>query len=299
MGRPVILYIAGLGRSGSTVLGDALATLPGFCAVGETHHIWQRGCLENWRCGDGPDFADHPIWQAAVAAAKTQRPGAPIAQRAALVQRLKRARHNLSGLSHPADRAAYQQDFDAIYTSLAQSLGARVLIDTGKWPFHARIMQSSAAVDLRVLHLSRDPCAVAFSRRTGKATPGPQGTPIEMKPQSAARLALRWRWRTWQVQRLAKGGPYARIAYEAFVTDPATSLGRAFGALGLALPPDALDSLATGAFDRRPSIAFSGNPNRMHPGRVTLRADQRWQTGLPAPQKALVRGLTLTSGRLS
>ncbi|MFT5362413.1 MAG: hypothetical protein ACI9VX_000030, partial [Dinoroseobacter sp.] len=68
MPRPIVLFIAGMGRSGSTLLGDVLDTFDGVTAVGELHHIWGRGADENWRCGDGPLFWDHPGWQRVVAA---------------------------------------------------------------------------------------------------------------------------------------------------------------------------------------------------------------------------------------
>ena len=41
--RPKILFIAGIGRSGSTLLSRMLAQIDGFQAVGELHHLWQTG----------------------------------------------------------------------------------------------------------------------------------------------------------------------------------------------------------------------------------------------------------------
>ena len=52
-----VLYIAGEGRSGSTILGNILSQIDGFFSVGEMHHIWDRGFIENWRCSCGATFS--------------------------------------------------------------------------------------------------------------------------------------------------------------------------------------------------------------------------------------------------
>src|SRR5713101_2080953 len=51
--RPRILYLGGLGRSGSTLIERLLGELPGVCAVGEVVHMWRRGVVEGERCGCG------------------------------------------------------------------------------------------------------------------------------------------------------------------------------------------------------------------------------------------------------
>ena len=43
--RSVVLYIAGSGRSGSTVLGRILGRVEGFGAVGELRYVWERRIL--------------------------------------------------------------------------------------------------------------------------------------------------------------------------------------------------------------------------------------------------------------
>ena len=48
-----VAYIAGAGRSGSTLLAMMLGTLPGWVSVGELRHLWARGVEENQLCGCG------------------------------------------------------------------------------------------------------------------------------------------------------------------------------------------------------------------------------------------------------
>ena len=42
---PRVVYLGGLGRSGTTLLERLLAARPGVCAAGETVHLWQRGLV--------------------------------------------------------------------------------------------------------------------------------------------------------------------------------------------------------------------------------------------------------------
>src|SRR5947209_4769350 len=59
-----VTYIAGAGRSGSTLLAMMLGTLPGWVSVGELRHLWARGVEENQLCGCGEPFLSCPFWNA-------------------------------------------------------------------------------------------------------------------------------------------------------------------------------------------------------------------------------------------
>lgn len=62
--QPVrLLYLAGIGRSGSTLLERLLGEVPGVCSLGEVTHLWRRGVLRNERCGCGTPFLDCPFWR--------------------------------------------------------------------------------------------------------------------------------------------------------------------------------------------------------------------------------------------
>ena len=58
----VVLLVAGSGRSGSTLLASALGQLPGAFCAGELRYLWQRGAVEDHRCGCGEPFSRCPVW---------------------------------------------------------------------------------------------------------------------------------------------------------------------------------------------------------------------------------------------
>ena len=58
-----MVYLAGLGRSGSTLLERLLGEMPGACPAGEVVHMWLRGVRDDERCGCGQPFGSCPFWQ--------------------------------------------------------------------------------------------------------------------------------------------------------------------------------------------------------------------------------------------
>ena len=57
-----VLYIGGMGRSGSTLLERLAGQLPGVCNLGEIVWVFERGAQLNQSCGCGEPFADCPFW---------------------------------------------------------------------------------------------------------------------------------------------------------------------------------------------------------------------------------------------
>ena len=58
----VVLYIAGTGRSGSTVLANILGEVDGVFTAGEVRYLWQRGLREGRLCGCGVPVRECPVW---------------------------------------------------------------------------------------------------------------------------------------------------------------------------------------------------------------------------------------------
>ena len=59
---PTVIYIAGSGRSGSTLLERVLGGMPGAVNVGELIDLFRRTAPRGERCGCGLAFADCPFW---------------------------------------------------------------------------------------------------------------------------------------------------------------------------------------------------------------------------------------------
>jgi len=60
--RPVVVYIAGSGRSGSTLLERMLGAAPGMVNIGELVDAFRRVVPGDERCGCGDRFSACPFW---------------------------------------------------------------------------------------------------------------------------------------------------------------------------------------------------------------------------------------------
>src|SRR3712207_9509572 len=61
-GRVDVVYIAGDGRSGSTLLSRLLHQVPGWLALGEVRYFWERGLQQDRACECGRPFSECPLW---------------------------------------------------------------------------------------------------------------------------------------------------------------------------------------------------------------------------------------------
>src|SRR5438128_1791209 len=59
---PTVICIAGIGRSGSTLLERVLVEQAGAFGLGEARYVWERGLRNNELCSCGQNFLDCGFW---------------------------------------------------------------------------------------------------------------------------------------------------------------------------------------------------------------------------------------------
>lgn len=293
---PVVLYVGGTGRSGSTMLAGVLGEVSGLVSVGEVRFLWQRGILENRLCGCGSPFSGCDFWSAVLDRALGP---APAAHRAALASRLHsqldrrtRLRTVPAHLRHLSDGDASELDdvLTRVYAAVAETAGCPVVVDSSKLPTYAALLSRLPAVDLRVAHLVRDPRAAAYSWRRRKLQPD-LGPGAFMERRGATKSALLWTIWNRSLEALAGQDAYARLTYEAFLADPHGRASRLLGDLGL---PGDLGSVFT-----TPDVVrlgeqhtVAGNPSRHRQGLVRLVPDSEWRASMSGTDRGVVTALT-------
>lgn len=298
-----VLYIAGTGRSGSTILGSILGQVPGMAAVGELRYIWERGLLEDRLCGCGLRFSRCPVWNDVLARAFGEA-GVPDPRHMLALQRAgSRARHvpaMVAARRAPdlvpdllrARRGDYPEALGRLYAAVAEVLGAQVVVDSSKLPAYADVLETVPSVELTVVHLVRDPRAAAFSWSRHKEQPD-RGVFGYMERQGAARSAGLWNlWNTttealWS----AAEGRYLRLRYEDLVDHPRTVLERILELMGMEGRPLPFTGEHTVVLE--PCHTVAGNPDRLRQGTIVLRNDDEWAARMRARDMALVTAVTL------
>jgi hypothetical protein len=304
-----VVYLAGLGRSGSTLLERILGEMPGACPAGEVVHLWLRGVRDGERCGCGQPFLACPFWEAVGQEAFGGWAQVDVDRITWLRGQVDRSRF-LPQLAYPALRRRLQPALDEyvgyyqhLYAAIGQVSGAPVVIDSSKHASLAFCLRSCPSIDLRVIHMVRDSRAVAYS--WSKIVDRPEAdTGSQMATYTPASAAMRWNLQNSALQLLTQlGTPTLRVRYEDFTADPASTLGRIAAFAGLPAPPPGNPPPTAGVLgtdeaghwwaELTATHTASGNPMRFATGRVRVRQDDTWQAAMLASKRRTVTALTL------
>ncbi len=294
-----VLFLGGLGRSGTTLMERVLGELPGAVPLGEVVHLWTRDIRDNDRCGCGRPFADCPFWgevgQRAFggwSAVDVDR----VMHLAAAVDRTRFIPRYMAGRL-PAqvrhDLREYTSYYVRLYRAAQEVSGATVLIDSSKHASLAYCLGFEDEVDLRVLHVVRDSRGVAYSWTKHVERPEVDGVE-EMARFSPTKTAMLWDSHNVAFSILGRRSraKVSRIRYETFVADPIGSIQAIARFAGLPLPAGGMTFLEPGAAQLGSCHSAAGNPMRFTTGRVALRQDQTWRQAMPVADRRWVTTLT-------
>lgn len=289
-----VLFLAGLGRSGTTLVERTLGEVEGVTALGEVMHLWQRGLVRGELCGCGVPFTKCPFWSPIGQAAfggwdqiDTDR----MAYLKGRVDRATRVPAIASGLPRTFAREVdeYVEAFVRVYQAAAGST-AHVLVDSSKQASLAWCLHRSPAIDLRVVHCVRDSRGVAYSWSKDVKRPESVSAEHEMMPRySPQTVSAYWMLHNGESELLGRRVPSMRLRYEDFVADPVDGTRRV---LDLAGVDAATPHVGPTSIDLGVTHSCAGNPMRFTHGRIDLIADEAWRARQNAIDRRWVTGLT-------
>lgn len=289
--KPVaILYVAGIPRTGSTILGELLDRVPGVVYVGELGLFWRRYSRRE-RCSCGMAIPDCDFWSRVVREAYGDLEPGRAAELAALEQRvLGRGALQVLCSMHPqrasATARALVPERDRLYRAVSSVAASDWIVDATKEPVYACLTTAVVAV----VHLVRDPRGVTYS---WKKQVGSDSEPGDLPRQSAAATALRWVAKNLIVHTALRrfASRYVLLRYEDLVAAPEESLRRVADATGLPVP-DVRSAVEKLGREPENHHRVSGNPGVRQRGNVVhLSLDEEWRSGLSRRDQRVVTGL--------
>ncbi len=295
--RIKVLYIAGLGRSGTTLLGNILGQVDGFVSVGEIRLIWDHGLVMNKICGCGALFEECEMWQPVFSEAFGGMSKVDARKMIHLRETWARTKHIPLMLTSPGRRLIgqrlpeYLDALEKLYRAIQTVTGSRVIVDTSKFPSYGFVLGMAPSVDLRVVHLVRDPRAVAYSWMRKKLQPDPE-TPEYTPQESPTGTSLRWAARNLGTEALWRRSKerYLMLRYEDFVAEPRRVIERALEVVDEGTAP--LPHVGEHEVKLGANHNIWGNPNRFQTGLVRLRPDDEWVSRMRPEDRRLITALT-------
>jgi hypothetical protein len=198
---------------------------------------------------------------------------------------------------------AHWHDCARRYAAVGSCAGARVIVDSSKVLPYARMLAAVPGLDVRVVHVVRDPRAVAYSWRRVKAAR--DRSTGYMKRLGRREATLFWLVNNLGAELLWRRAPerYLRLRYEDFVAQPRDAVSRILRLVGEPIPAITEESPADHgsmthpfvgerAVVLRPTHNVWGNPDRFRTGVVELSPDDEWRSSMPRADRRYVTAAT-------
>lgn len=292
---PRVLYLAGIPRTGSTVLGQMLERIPGAIFVGELSLFWRR-FANSELCSCGQALPNCQFWATVISEGFGELK-AEDARNLGKVEWALRRRQAIGSLLPINRKIAIPGHFQAaadarvkLYRAIASVAQVEWIVDSGKDPWLGGIFGRLFKGNFFTVHIVRDPRGVAFS---WKKLVKSDSEPGYMPRRHAATVAMSWLIQNIIIQSALRhlSASYVRLRYEDLATDPEAVVCGVARSMGIG--EDRL--LAWDSHEERQYDLHwvAGNPGVRQSSRspMKIKLDEEWQDRLPQVQRWLVTAI--------
>ena len=291
-----VVYIAGVGRSGSTVLDSVLGNHPLIQSVGELSRLSSDAWIQNFYCSCGQRSDDCPFWSAVRQSWCSVNGGVTVHEYNRIQAEVEDFHQWPSKLrAHWKDSHEFQvyaEQTVLLLKAIQDVSGSAVIVDSSKAVERAFALSLIPEIDLRIIQLVRDPRGVVWSHRKAFAKDLENGLPRDIRSQPAWRAALYWcrinLHAEWLRRRLGADKSLF-LRYEDFMLDTPAALQSIGSFIGVDLE-NVQHTINDGGklyFDH----TIAGNRVRMK-GELKLKYDQEWRQKLSTQDQRVTELLT-------
>ncbi|NIS79389.1 MAG: hypothetical protein GTO14_04080 [Anaerolineales bacterium] len=291
-----ILFIAGWGRSGSTIVGNILSQCKGLFHVGELWYLWERGIQENRLCGCNERFSNCQVWQSILHRHRKKGNLIPSSKMIALHRKFARTR-NLPkmllyrhGESADSEFPVYTNEIASLFHNIVEATGEEIIVDSSKIPSYGYILSRIPSLSVSILHLIRDPRGTGYSWRKQKFDPAQERYMVKNSLVKNSVLWTVWNFSIEKLWRDQANSNYMQVRYEDFASQPRQIIERILRFIDI---EDSLDFFkGSSEITLRSHHTVSGNPVRTKTGTITIQPDLEWKRKLGIFEILLTSALT-------
>jgi hypothetical protein len=271
-----VVFIAGCGRSGTTILSQLLGELEGWVNVGEAaRYLFDRA--RNLPCGCGTAAPDCLFWKDIfrdIPQGLAAEGGRSLRIRNFPSLFLKTRHHQT-----PPEYLPILTALGDAYRAIVRDTGCKVIVDSSKYPSTALLAGLIPGVELHVVHVVRSPHSVvaSWTRKNGYLAVHPPGKAVSWWwTYNLLSEALRFRARTYRL-----------VRYEDFASGPGPVLQQiTTDVLGKPLPMPFLQGTEATVHVQH---SLAGNPSKFNTGKITIRDAN---SSVPGGRKLVMNLLT-------
>jgi hypothetical protein len=292
-----IVFIAGYGRSGSTLMDRILGSMEGNFSAGELSLLWKTARDEQYPCSCRAKLKACPFWVAVfdeVFGTKDHHRDIGLTE-LLLRSTIKRRRfpqlllQNLRSEALQSRIGELLEILGRLYMAIRRVSGAEVVVDSSKSALYGVLLSEIPGIDLSVVHMLRDSRAVAYSQVRSRYDANVGKRTVTRSP---VRSALGWNFYNSLVEvwRLADRPRYRRISYEDLARSPRTIVEHLSEDLGLPVVLDSFVSETRIALNSGHTCA--GNVMRFKEGEIDIQLDREWRVRQRLADRILVTAAT-------
>lgn len=225
-----VLYIAGYGRSGSTVLDVVLGNHPEIASVGEITYLLNEWHDPGRRCACGRLYRECDFWGALGDTADIS-----VDMQAMIrgVEKRGRTIPTLLNRLSPNIKKCYRVFHQQLFSYIRERSGKSIVVDSSKSARDAALrfyaLSEIADLNVYVIHLVRDGKAVVEScvrKGSNWALEGHQRQPRLPGLRAAVGWTLANMWTLGLARRYISSDRYLRVRFEEFTSEPEAVLER-------------------------------------------------------------------------
>lgn len=272
-----VIYIAGWGRSGSTLLARILGQIDGIAHMGELRTIWTDGFKAKTICGCGQPTRQCEVWQAVMdqafggldkidlkAMSQLRYLSEPRSQELFKLRFFPKQKDEFLQRSQQ-----YREVLKTLYTTIQKVCDVEAIVDDSLHPGYAYALASVPGLEIYLVHLIRDArgCTYSWTKRQKKG----------LGSYSLRDSALGWDLRNL-VTELLENSPeihFYRLRYEDFVSEPKHAVKAILKFANI--QPTSLPFTSPSEVDIGITHSVFGNDNRANIGITALRLDSTWK----------------------
>lgn len=252
-----MIYIAGAGRSGSTLLARVLGELKGAVNIGEgIGYIFNNDMqAKNLPCGCGQEVYNCSFWSNILCSANTNsvKFGTFVSKLHSLLYVFLRKKKYKSELS------SFQKSVEDFLREIQEVTGCDIIIDSSKKPSLIKWFEENEYLQIYIIHLIRDSRGFCSSRLKAKNY---------LAKIPIWKSILIWSFYNIAASSLKKNFNYKRIKYEEFTKKPQFFINDISSFVGL----NDVETLFTNENKIRFRIQhnLAGNPEKMESNSVSI-----------------------------